>query len=248
MPSIETMGHALVYKVDKKSLALSELPNTPERTAVRVYARALAGMQKEALVCYGPTGTVWRMVSDEGPYLNGTDLAPFPLAFFTTGMALSFVEELEKHAKTRGVELTSVSLLQDNYYSMQGSALRGDMIGGALPAKLVVELEADTSEAVVREMVTAAAHTSPAQAYMRDVLENTFALSWNDQPIPVQRVAASPNDLITDPAPSLMPRSRSGKIPLRQTSSSSEQQQKPFSRSKGEQVAACNQNRSARCM
>jgi hypothetical protein len=150
MPSIETMGHALVYKVDKNSMALSELPNTPERTAVRVYARALAGMQKEALVCYGPTGTVWRMVSDEGPYLNGTDLAPFPLAFFTTGMALSFVEELEKHAKTRGVELTSVSLLQDNYYSMQGSALRGDMIGGALPAKLVVELEADTSEAVVR--------------------------------------------------------------------------------------------------
>ena len=65
----------------------------------------MEGMQKEAIVHYGPTGTVWRMVSDEGPYLNGTDLAPFPLAFYTAGMAFSFMTELLRHARVHEVEI-----------------------------------------------------------------------------------------------------------------------------------------------
>ena len=35
--------------------------------------RALAGMQKEALVSDGRNGECWRMFCDEGPWLNGTD-------------------------------------------------------------------------------------------------------------------------------------------------------------------------------
>ena len=32
-------------------------------------------------------GVTWRLVSDEGPYLNGHDAAPCPLAFLSVGMA-----------------------------------------------------------------------------------------------------------------------------------------------------------------
>jgi hypothetical protein len=94
MADIESLGYPLVYKA---AVAESPPPGSDTRDdniAVRTEVRALTGMQKEALVHYGPSGTVWRLVSDEGPYLNGTDLAPFPLAFYTTGMALSFTEEL----------------------------------------------------------------------------------------------------------------------------------------------------------
>ena len=35
--------------------------------SVRTWVRALAGMQKEALVVNGMTGRAWRLVSDEGP-------------------------------------------------------------------------------------------------------------------------------------------------------------------------------------
>lgn len=198
--SIESAGYPLVFKVDKGNIDLDDIANEPDTTAVRVSVRALEGMQKEAIVQYGPTGTVWRMVSDEGPYLNGTDLAPFPLAFYTAGMAFSFMEEVYKQAEQRGVEIESFRLAQDNFYTMEGSALRGDMIGGAKPVDLSVDLETSASPAAVREIVAAAERTSPAQAYNRDVLDNTFSLSLNGQQIPVKRVTASPGTLFDDPA------------------------------------------------
>ena len=52
-------------------------------TAVRVYARSLSGMQKEALVASRRSGAIWRLASDEGAYLDGDDEAPCPLSFLT---------------------------------------------------------------------------------------------------------------------------------------------------------------------
>ncbi len=201
MPSIESIGHALVFKVDASSVPQVNLPHDSNTVAIRVQSRALEGMQKEAIVHYGPTDTTWRMVCDEGPYLNGTDLAPFPLAFYTAGMAFSFVEELLKHAETRGITINSLKVTQDNYYTMEGSALRGDMTGGAKPVDIDVALDADASPEAIREIVKQAEATSPPQSYMRDVLRNTFAICFNDRPIPTKRVAPSPNPLHPDPEP-----------------------------------------------
>jgi uncharacterized OsmC-like protein len=200
MPSIESIAQPLVYKVDKSSINLTELPQKEGITAVRASVRALEGMQKEAIVQYSPTGTVWRMVSDEGPYLNGTDLAPFPLASYTTGMALSFMEEIYKQAESRQVNIHTLRLILDNFYTMQGSAIRGDMMGGAKPVEIIVEIDADASEELIQDIVRAAEKSSPAQAYNRDVIDNTFALSLNSQQIPVKRVTASANKLIPDPS------------------------------------------------
>jgi uncharacterized OsmC-like protein len=158
-------------------------------------------MQKEALIYTGPTSTVWRMVSDEGPYLDGTDLAPFPLAFFTAGMAFSFVDELLKHAKAAGISLKQVQLTQDNFYTMQGSALRGDMVGGALPVEMQLEIETDAAEETVQQLATQAEKTSPAQRYLTERLINTFALNHNGKVLPVVDVAASPKEGQLEPAP-----------------------------------------------
>jgi len=80
--SIESIGHPLVFPTDSQGLNLEALPPEAGAMRVRTMTRTLAGMQKEAIIQNGPDGTVWRMVCDEGPWLNGTDLAPFPLAFF----------------------------------------------------------------------------------------------------------------------------------------------------------------------
>ena len=62
MPSIEGSGFPLVFKLPHGDW--SELPGSGEREAeqmaVRAYVRALTGMQKEAVVHYGPTDTAWR--------------------------------------------------------------------------------------------------------------------------------------------------------------------------------------------
>lgn len=198
LPSIESIGLPLVYK-----LAGPELSDAPDPTtlAVRVEARALEGMQKEALVHHAPTDTSWRMVSDEGPYLNGTDLAPFPLAFYAVGMAFSYLSELERHAADRQLMLEAVKLQQDNYYTMQGSAIRGDMIGGALPSELAVSVESGAPPMQIAEIVREAEASSPAQSYMNDVLRNTFWLEANGRVIPVADVAACTNAHHADPSP-----------------------------------------------
>ncbi len=183
MTSIEDIGHPLVYKAtvkDRDPAVLSEMG-----IAIRADVRVLEGMQKEALVYYGPTGTIWRMVSDEGPYLNGTDLAPFPLAYFAAGMALSFVEELLRHAEARAIKIKDYKLTQDNFYTMEGSAIRGDMIGSALPVQWLLEIQSEASKADIQSIVDLAEKTSPAQVYMHTALENTFALCSNGTPIPV---------------------------------------------------------------
>jgi len=198
---ITSLGHPLVYKAATSAPPPPGLPVSEDNIAIRTAVRALTGMQKEALIYTGPTGTVWRMVSDEGPYLNGTDLAPFPLAFFTAGMAFSFVDELLKHARAAGVTVNQVQLTQDNYYTMEGSALRGDMIGGALPVEMSVEIEADVDEETVRRLATQAEKTSPAQRYLTHKLTNTFALNHNGQVTSVVDVAPSPKEPQPEPTP-----------------------------------------------
>jgi hypothetical protein len=55
---------------------------------VRVEARTLEGMKKEALVrLEQPVGSVYRMRCDEGAYLAGDDTAPPPLSYFSAAIA-----------------------------------------------------------------------------------------------------------------------------------------------------------------
>ncbi len=106
MPSIESLGLPLVFRVAEEDDGAVERDDADAAysNAVNILTevRCLEGMQKEALVRVGSAGT-WRMVSDEGPYLNGTDLAPFPLAFFAAGMQFSVLSELVRGARSAGM-------------------------------------------------------------------------------------------------------------------------------------------------
>ncbi|MFK7801703.1 MAG: OsmC family protein, partial [Anaerolineae bacterium] len=188
------------YKAAEGVSAPENLDSSDGKIAVRSQLRALTGMQKEALVYDSASGTQWRMVCDEGPYLNGTDLAPFPLAFYTTGMAFSFTTELLRHAKAAGITFKSYKLTQDNFYTMEGSALRGNMIGGALPVEMTVEIESDASTEAIQAIIEKADQTSPAQRYMNNSLVNTFGLSHNGKEVRAGDVQPSPNPLLADPA------------------------------------------------
>ena len=121
--SIESIGHALAFPVEPGGLNLEDLLPEDGALRIRTTARALAGMQKEAIIQHGPAGAVWRVVCDEGPWLNGTDLAPFPLAFFAAGLAASLMSQILGEAGDRGVGIDSLSLVQDNFFTMEGSAL-----------------------------------------------------------------------------------------------------------------------------
>ena len=108
-----------------------DAPDNRKGDALRTWVRSLSEFQKEALVKSARTGDVWRLVSDEGAYLNGHDAAPCPPAFLTCGMAAGFMNETRALAQSEGIEIRSLRLLQDNYCTIQRSMPKRAMTGGA---------------------------------------------------------------------------------------------------------------------
>jgi uncharacterized OsmC-like protein len=185
MASIQTSTYPLVFPVAEAS-AEARL----DRIQVKVLARALEGMQKEALVTTLPAGRAWRMVCDEGPYLNGTDLAPFPLAFFASGLVNAYLSEVVGLAKASGISIKRIEIIQENFYTMEGSAIRGDMIGGALPVALHIRIDSEASDREIQSLVMNALARSPGDAYLRTVLASEFSILKNGKPLTVGDVRA----------------------------------------------------------
>ena len=176
--------------------------------AVRTWVSALAGFQKEALVLSTRTGAMWRLVSDEGAYLNGHDAAPCPLSFLTVGMISSYMNEIMALAARDGVTIRHLRLIQNNYYTMKGSMKKRTMTGGALPVELEVEIDCDLPDAALTEMLMNAVHASPLNGLMRGVLPSLFTLSRNGTPIATGQaraldgaVVGGPNGAAPIPAP-----------------------------------------------
>lgn len=198
--SIESIGTPLGYKASDNAQFPLDLVAAPEVARFRTVARALEGMQKEAIVFAGPARTVWRLVSDEGPYLNGTDLAPFPLAFYTAGLASTYAAAIQRAAMAHDVSIASLTLIQDNRYTMEGSALKGTMTGDALPVDLEVALQSNAPAELVRRIVHAGVLASPGDACARTRVASTFAASLNGQEISLAVDRASQAPLRPDPA------------------------------------------------
>jgi organic hydroperoxide reductase OsmC/OhrA len=175
-------------------------PPPPRRTeSVRTAVRTLSGFQKEALVASSRTGAIWRLVSDEGPYLNGHDAAPCPLAFFTCGMVASYLNEIFRAAERKGVLLRKLRLTQNNYYTMKGSMLKRTMIGGAEPVDLLVEVDCDLDDAAVESLVAEAIANAPVTGLLSGIRSSLFKLSRNGETLPPSRVAQLDAALLENP-------------------------------------------------
>ena len=201
MDRIENNPFPLVFRHDANTPLDLIAPTDGRRLQVRTATRALAGMQKEALVNYGPTGATWRVVCDEGPWLNGTDLAPFPLGFFTAGLIASYMSEFLTHAKRAAIDVQDLEVQVDNLYSMEGSLLRGTMVGSALPVEATFRAHTSVTRDKVLQLAQLAVASSPADALLRNAVDSLFSLNHNGAQLPVTRVAASPRAQVANPAP-----------------------------------------------
>jgi uncharacterized OsmC-like protein len=158
--------------------------------AIRACVRSLSVMQKEALVVSERTGAIWRLASDEGAYLDGDDIAPCPLSFLTTGMVCSYMEEILALAKSRGIEIAGIRLIQDNFYTMKGSALKGTMTGGAKDVELEAQIESPADRETLNSLLYDATQASPLNGLMRTRHDSLFSLTHNGQALSCGRVAA----------------------------------------------------------
>lgn len=196
---IGTSNVAPFFKVTNADEVSIDAPENRKGDALRTWVRSLSGFQKEALVRSAKTGETWRLVSDEGPYLNGHDAAPCPLAFLSSGMAASFMNEIIALAKIQNVEIRKLKLIQDNYYTMKGSMPKRTLIGGAENIDLQVEIDCDLDDTALNEFLINATYASPLNGLMRGQLESLFKLGKNNVELPTAKVAELDGALFPDP-------------------------------------------------
>lgn len=197
-PLIEC-GKPLFFKVGNPDEIGFDSPEIRLGNALRLSVRSLTVMQKEALVKSSRTGTVWRLASDEGAYLAGLDEAPCPLAFLTTGMVSSYMNEILALAKIQSVTINDIRLVQDNYYTMKGSARDGSMVGGAKNVDLAVHIDSDADEAALNKLVLDATAASPLNGLMRGSKESLFTLSHNGKEIDTAKALPVGSPALPDP-------------------------------------------------
>ena len=196
---IADSGLPLIFEVDNFDDIGIETPELRRGDALRTLVTSLSGFQKEAVVASRRSGKAWRMVSDEGKYLNGFDAAPPPLSFLTVGMIASYMNEITALAKREDVEIRHLKLTLDNYYTMTGSMPKRTMIGGAEPAELQVEIDCDLSGGALTQFLMNAIHASPLNGLMRGEHDSLFNLSKNGTEILPAKVTKLNADLLPDP-------------------------------------------------
>ena len=187
------------FAVDRPDTLGLDGPPPGDGETVRVWAQSLSGMQKEAVV-RSTAGGVWRLASDEGPYLDGFDAAPCPLGFMTVGMVSSWMNAVLDTARGRGLTVRDLVLVQSNRYTMEGSALNGTMTGGALPVELDVRIDADAGEDAVRELVAEATREASVYGVLRRPHVSRFTLTVNGAEAPMGRAARLDGGRLSDPA------------------------------------------------
>ncbi len=189
----------LFFPVEHGSDLLSPPPDRLGQ-AVRFAARSLSVMQKEGLVASSASGQVWRVVSDEGAYLDGFNEAPCPLSFLTVGMVSSYMTELLALAEARGIALDRVELVQDNFYTMKGSALKGTMTGGAKDIELEARIESPADPETLRALVYDAVAASPLNGLMRGEKDSLFTLTHKGRQVIPDKAKPVQSDPPPDPA------------------------------------------------
>ncbi len=164
-----------------------------------VEARQTGHHLKEAVVTEGDAGGVWRVASDEGTFMKGTDLAPFPLGFFNAGIQSDLAGRIVREAKAAGIALRGLSLRVVTEYSLSGSFAAGTGQGYAEGVSIEADISADASAADCAALLRKAVDASPAVALLRKPLENTFSLHCNGRRRDPSSLPVSPAASPTDP-------------------------------------------------
>lgn len=177
--TIDSSGYPLSFKAHQGTTRSPLLASNSGRDVFIAEARTFTSYQKEAVVTEGPNGSAWRMTTDEGKHIKGTDLAPFPLGFFNAGLHADLHRRILTIAAARGMAPPDLEIKLQNFYFLNGSFVRGDGVGGAEPAKIQIKIKSDAPSDAIETLVADAVRASPALATMRTAVTNTFAIYVN---------------------------------------------------------------------
>lgn len=166
---------------------------------IKVEARQMFGHQKESLTHQGIEGPVWRIPSDEGLHIHGTDLAPFPLGFFNAGLQGDLFNTLLSLAKSQDLVINQIDIELTNHYWLTGSFILGTGEAHAEPTNIQVHIESPEPSDVIASLIQNAVKISPGLNFLRQSLKNIFALYINGVRRSLLNLNESSNPDIKDP-------------------------------------------------
>ena len=189
--SIDGHGHPLCFKTHAGQQRPGVLSLPDAQDVFITQARAMGGHQKEAVVTEGQAGSIWRMVSDEGPALKGTDLAPFPLGYMSAGLQADLLQRISQLALVQGIDLPRLSCDLENDYRFEGSFFQGTGVGHAYPPRFELQIQSPAPAVQVQRLVRQAVSASPILVSWATPLHNTFALYANGRRVSLRELAPS---------------------------------------------------------
>ena len=144
------------------------------------HTRQMDILQKESIGYEGDlNSTSFRLTSDEGKHLNGTDLAPFPLGFFNASIHGDIVGTTMKQAASQGLKIDNIDCEVLNSYYLTGSFVKGDGKGHAEPTTINLDIATSENQDDIKNLILSASKMAPVLAGLRTPLKNTFALYAN---------------------------------------------------------------------
>ena len=144
------------------------------------HTRQMALLQKETIGYEGGLNShSWRLTSDEGGHLKGTDLAPFPLGFFNACIHGDVVGRIFKLAKIENLLIDEIKCEVKNSYFLTGSFVKGDGKGHAEPTEINLVIKTPEENSKIEQLIEKCSQTSPILTALRTPLKNTFSLTVN---------------------------------------------------------------------
>jgi organic hydroperoxide reductase OsmC/OhrA len=99
----------------------------------------------------------------------------------------SYMTETLALAKERGVRIERIRFVQDNYYTMVGSARAGTMTGGAKNVRLTAQIASTADRQTLTRLVLDAVAASPVNGLLCGSLPSLFTLTHNGRELAAAR-------------------------------------------------------------
>ena len=176
--AIDTYGYPLGFKANTENKPSTLTLNKQGREIIQVEACHLQGHQREAILTEGG-GAAWRLTSDEGLHLKGTDLAPFPFGYFNAGLQADLLNRIRHYANVLKRPLIDLHMKLDNEYWLLGSFVTGSGRGVANPSQIEIRIKSDFSDSEIIQLIKHAMQASPCIDFLNSVLKSTFSLTIN---------------------------------------------------------------------
>lgn len=190
-------NYPLGFLIDK-GLPVNPIDDLNDKSFI-IHARQMASMQKEVIGYESKDGNSWRITSDEGKHLLGTDYAPFPLGFFNASIHGDIVGRIFYFASQNSVDIEEVSCEVKNFYYLTGSFVKGDGIGHAQPSEINLNISSNAEKEAINEIINLALKTSPVISALKNPLKNTFSLTANGRKKQLQTIRQSDVSDVNDP-------------------------------------------------